>query len=564
MSTGSLAERPVDAEAIHPWEGLTVYEVYLRSFAEAGRDQMDRGEGNLRGITSKLDYLQRIGVDAIWVTPFYPSPMVDGGYDVEDHCDVDERFGTLEDFDELVAEAHGRGMRIVVDLVLNHTSNRHPKFLGESQNPAADPATDWYVWDGGRTDEAGNKLPPNNWVSAFSQPQGQDVQELVPPSAWKYHQGRKMWYLHSFAEEQPDLNWDNPEVQAEVQRIMRFWIARGVDGFRVDAFDRTAKNMTLADEVYFPGTRDGRVNPYYGLAEHNSCGYPGTLFRNLELLNSVVAEFSERDLYMIIETNLQGEMLKRLNALAPRHLGAFNFRRLDTAWNAGSQRAQIDAYSRQLPPGAVGNQVIGNHDRKRITRLLGADAARAAMVVLRTLPGMKAINQGDEGLLDQVDVPPELRVDIHDGRDGSRIPMPWNRRRNGGFSRALKTWLPIYPDYRRANMAAQERDPRSALNLFKRLSKLIGDNPSLRYGAFDWIETDNPEQTLSYTRTYDGKGLVVLANMSNSPAVVRFTADMAQSTGRVLLSSSTDRERRQRVSFKDGILLAPDEAVIIM
>lgn len=565
MLISSHAKQSVGVGTVHSWDGVIVYQIYPRSFAEVGRS---KGEGNLKGVISKLDYLRDIGVGAIWLSPFFPSPMKDGGYDISDHCAVDPRFGSLQDFGRLLAEAHKRNIRVVVDLVLNHTSDQHPKFLEESRHPSANPNDDWYIWRDGLGDG-----PPNNWASAFSLPNLERWQRgelkrgkngLIPPvSAWAWSPGRKQWYLRTFALEQPDLNWDNPKVRAEFGRIMRFWIDRGVDGFRIDAFDRTAKNMALTNEERNPKYRDGKENPYFQLKKHNSSGFPGTFSRNLEVLSSVANAYPKRNLYMMIETTpyFDKTLLRLINILSPRHMGAFNFGRLDTPWDARLQQAQLDEYYGQLRIGAIGNQVTGNHDdRGRRATRIGAAAARTAMLVDLTLPGIKTVYQGDEAGFFDVTVPLKQRDDNLDGRDRVRTPMLWTDGKNAGFSRA-RPWLPVDPKYRKINIEAQLHDPLSPITLFKKLIQVAHRQLPLKHGTYAGLHTDDP-RTLAYARTYKGDQIVVVANLSDSPVKPKITGT-ARRRGTILIGSSAN-QLELKVSLKDGIPLGPNESVIIM
>jgi alpha-glucosidase len=411
------------------WKRAVIYQVYPRSFQDSDGD----GIGDLNGVRSRLDHLVDLGVDALWLSPIYPSPLADFGYDASDYTAVDPVFGDLDDFDALLEETRARGLRLLMDLVPCHTSIEHPWFRDHP---------DWYIWAEGR--DAG---PPNNWVATFG------------GSAWTYHEERRRWYLHSFYPEQPDLDWRNPEVIEAMQGVIRFWLDRGVDGYRVDAIDRLLKDPELRDDP--PATQP------FGLpvGEHEA---------DLALSNSRNAPDTGQALAHIREAAgdslLVGEVYLPSARWQPylEHLDlVFAFELLHAPWEAGSLRSAIEAASR------VGRAawVMSNHDFGRLASRFGRENERAALTLLLTLPGPAFVYQGDEiGLADGPGAnPPYDRA----GRDRHRHPMQWDASPNGGFTTGTP-WLPP-ADPAERNVEAQRADPQSTLSLFRELVRLRRD-----------------------------------------------------------------------------------------
>jgi alpha-glucosidase len=442
------------------WRNAVVYEIYVRSFADGNGD----GVGDLAGIRSRLDYLERLGVDAIWLTPFFPSPGADHGYDVSDYTGVDAQFGTLADFDALVADAHARGIRVVIDLVPNHTSIEHPWFR---EHP------DYYVW----TDE------PNNWLSVFGGP------------AWELDERTGRYYLHLFAPEQPDLDWHNPEVRREFDAIYRFWLDRGVDGIRVDVAHGLFKDPELADEPEpVPGAElhsfDRRraidrpeLHPYYRHLRELVDSYEGDRF--------LVGEVFFRDPARVAQYVRPDEL----------HL-VFNFTLLFEEWAADGFRSAIDRSLESLGAvGATASWVLESHDVTRLPTRYGGGVegqrrARAAALLLLALPGTAFLYEGQELGLEEVDLPAGLRQDPiffrtngeRLGRDGCRVPVPWTR----GFVEWRDPWLPLPESFAATSVEAEEDDPESMLALWRRA---IAQRPD---GPFRWL--DSPPGTLVFRR----------------------------------------------------------------
>jgi alpha-glucosidase len=412
------------------WRDAVIYQIYPRSFQDSDGD----GIGDLPGIRSRLDHLTDLGVDAFWLSPIYPSPLADFGYDVSDHTAVDPVYGSLEDFDALVAAAHERGLRVLMDLVPCHTSIEHPWF---TEHP------DWYIWADGR--DGG---PPNNWLAAFG------------GSAWTYHEPRGRWYLHSFYPEQPDLDWRNPEVVAAMQGVIRFWLERGVDGYRIDAIDRLLKDPQLRDDP--PATEP------FGLPLREDEA-------RLRLSNSRNAPDTGRALARIREAAgdafLVGEVYLPSAKWQPylEHLDvAFAFELFHAPWEARALRAAIETTISVKEAGAA--WVISNHDFPRMPNRFGRENMRAAAMLLLTLPGTAFVYQGDEiGMADGPGAdPPYDRA----GRDRHRHPMQWHSSPAGGFTSG-EPWLPPVDPATR-NVESQRADAGSLLSLYRELIALRG------------------------------------------------------------------------------------------
>jgi alpha-glucosidase len=520
------------------WQRGILYQVYPRSFADSDGD----GVGDLPGVVSRLDYLQWLGVDALWLSPIYPSPMKDFGYDVADYTGVDPLFGTLADFDRLVAQAHARGLRVVLDFVPNHTSDLHPWFL-ESRASRSSARRDWYIW----RNPAPGGGPPNNWVSCFG------------GSAWQLDEASGQYYYHAFLPEQPDLNWRNPAVVHAMLEVLRFWLERGVDGFRVDVLWHLVKDEHFADNPPNPAWRDG-MDPYHALLPLHTT--------DREEVHEIVARM-RRLLDEYPERVLIGEIylpLERLVAyygadLAGAHL-PFNFQLLSAPWDARELAPLIGEYENLLPPGAWPNWVLGNHDRPRIASRVGLAQARVAAMLLLTLRGTPTLYYGDEIGMANVPIPPERVRDPLErrvpglglGRDPVRTPMQWSAAPHAGFG-AAEPWLPLGADWRSVNVAAQREDERSMLALYRALIALRRREPALELGRYQPLAAES--DVLAYLRVgrrHEASFLVAL-NLGSRPQ--RFAAAR---DGTVALSTHLDRanERAARV-----LELRPDEGLIV-
>jgi alpha-glucosidase len=539
----------------HRWpEGAIVYQIYPRSFNDSNGD----GIGDIPGIIQKLDYLKDLGVNAIWLSPFYPSPMADFGYDVADYCGVDPIFGKLSDMEDLLKAAHKRGIKIIIDLVPNHTSDEHEWFR-QSRQSREDPYSDWYIWhDPKGHDKAGTPTPPNNWVNVFS-----------GESAWKWVPGRQQFYLHSFHTGQPDLNWSNPEVREAIKAAMRFWLDKGVDGFRVDAVPFMAKDPKMRDDPKNPHYKDGD-NPYGALEHVNSNGWPA-VHAYLNEMASVLKEpaYQRSERFMVTEgyprtADTITEYLAYYEGMDPQVAAPFNFEGLSLPWQAEPWRKFLSKFHTALDafsPLCVPSYAFGNHDQWRIVTRLGEDAARSAAVLLLTLPGMSFIYNGDEIGMKNGKIPPDFVQDPGaaggDGRDPERTPLQWSGGKNAGFTTAQTPWLPIADNYETYNVETELKDPRSFLSLYRQLGSLRNKSRSLRYGTFEIMETTEPK-VLAYTRTAHGKKHTVLINFSREAQSTML--EPGTTLGKFVLSSHP--ETKLKKSSGSTLHLQPHEAVV--
>jgi alpha-glucosidase len=435
------------------WRGGAIYQVYPRSFQDSEGD----GTGDLEGVRQRLPYLKWLGVDGVWLSPFYRSPMADFGYDVSDHCDVDPIFGSLADFDALAADARALGLALILDYVPNHTSIEHPWFR---ERP------DFYLWA---------DAVPNNWVSNFGGP------------AWEPHDGR--FYYHAYLPQQPDLNWRNPEVRAAMLDVLRFWCERGADGFRIDALRQLIKDDERRDNPANPAFREGD-DPYSALLPEFTTDRP-------EVQDAI------RDMRAAVgdERLLIGELYLPIERLVAYYDSGLdmptNFHLLSTPWEPRAIADLVERYEAALPDGAWPNWVLGNHDRPRLATRLGPGQERAAAFLLLTLRGTPTLYYGDELGMRDVEIAPERRVDpwVFGNRDPVRTPMQWDAA--GSFTSG-EPWLPFAPDHETVNVEAQREDPDSLLSLYRTLLALRRGEPDLVTGAYRTL--DASEDVLRFAR----------------------------------------------------------------
>ena len=524
-----------------------MYQIYPRSFQDGDGD----GVGDLRGIRRRLPYLGELGVDAVWISPIFPSPMADFGYDVSDYTGIDPLFGTLPEFDALLAAAHAGGLRILLDLVPNHTSDRHPWFQ-ESRASRESARRDWYIW----RDPVPGGGPPNNWRSAFG------------GSAWELDPRTGQYYYHAFLAAQPDLNWRNPTVRATMHEVMRFWLRRGVDGFRVDVIWHLLKDDRFRDNPPNPAFRPGQP-PDHAVIPVHTTDLP-EVHELIAGLRRVMDEFPDRvligEIYLPIDrlVTYYGRNLEGANL-------PFNFALLDAPWEARGIARLIDGYEAALPPGGWPNWVLGNHDRPRIAGRVGPAQARIAAMLLLTLRGTPTIYYGDEIGMPQVPIPADRVCDpfernvpgIGCGRDGARTPMQWDATRHAGFSTA-EPWLPVGTGYARDNVERERSDPASMLNLYRRLIAARRRLPSLRVGRYRPIVAGG--DLLLYVRECPGERTLVALNLGGHTVPVAFPD--GQLRGEVLVSSGADRDAeigREAIVLRgnEGLLMAlPPGAVV--
>jgi alpha-glucosidase len=532
---GQSAKTAIDAEGHQWWQHAVFYELYPRSFEDSNGD----GVGDLRGITSKLDYLKELGVDAIWISPCFPSPQVDFGYDVSDYENIDPMYGTLADFDNLASEAKKRGIRIVLDFVVNHTSDQHPWFL-DSKSSRTAAHRDWYIWRDGKRPQQ----PPNNWVSLFG------------GSAWKFDATTGQYYYHYFYPQQPDLNWRNPAVKDAMFDVTRWWYKRGVSGFRLDAVETLFEDPALTDN---PVTQPGK-NAFGDPFEQDK--YNTKLPEVHDVLRGLRQVADQYNAVLI------GEAYTSDIAELNRYYGAgnnevqlpmdFMFGMIDKL-SPAEFRKQIAAVNASSGWPAF---VIGNHDRARSYDRYGDSVhndqiAKLMAALYLTLRGAPIMYYGEE--IGMKTTPPTRKEDVKDpigvkgwpqekGRDGERTPMQWDESVNAGFSTATP-WLPVPSTYKTYNVADEEKDPQSILKFYEAVLKLRHSNRALLDGSYVPINEDNAN-VLSYLRIYKDEAVVVALNMSGTTQKVSFAQSRYSSATKLAATE-------QSSSAGDKITLSP-------
>jgi alpha-glucosidase len=456
------------------WQTGVIYQVYPRSFQDSNGD----GIGDLRGIIMRLPSLSALGVDALWISPIFTSPMADFGYDIADYEAVDPTFGSLADFDALLAMAHEYGLKIILDLVPNHTSDQHAWFK-QSRSARDNQRRDWYIW----RDPNPEGGPPNNWLSEFG------------GSAWELDQRTGQYYYHAFLKQQPDLNWRNPDVRRAIYEVMRFWLRKGVDGFRVDVLWRLLKDGQFRDNPPNLGFREG--DPHQAQLQLYTADRP-EMPELVAEMRRVIDEFADRVLIGEIYLPLERLVAYYGKNLEGTHL-PFNFSLLFAAWNARSVADLIEAYEAALPRGGWPNWVLGNHDRPRIATRVGPEGARLAAMLLLTLRGTPTIYYGDEIGLEQIVVPSDQARDPVErnvpglglGRDGCRSPMQWDGSPYAGFS-SVRPWLPVEEAFALKNVACLQRDPTPSIGsivICWHCAAVAAPLLSARFKACRWPET---------------------------------------------------------------------------
>lgn len=530
-------KNPRDAEGHLWWQHAVFYEIYPRSFADSNND----GVGDLNGITSKLDYLHNLGVDAIWISPCYPSPQVDFGYDVSDYENIDPMYGTLADFDRLASESKKHNVRIILDYVINHTSDQHKWFL-ESKASKTSPYRNWYVWLDGK----GPNQPPNNWLSTFG------------GSAWKLDPKTGQYYYHYFYAEQPDLNWRNPAVEKAMFDVTRWWYKRGVSGFRLDAVDTLFEDPDLRDNPILPGTNK------YGDPNMED-KYNKKLPQVHEVLTDLRTVADEYDAVLIGETWTKNfDELKEYYGAHGNELQLpmdFMFTRVDKLSPAEFRRQIAGAES----AGGWPTYVISNHDIVRSYNRYGDgthndDIAKVLAALYLTLRGTPIMYYGEELGMENND--PTRREDVHDpigrlgwpvekGRDGERTPMQWNDSANAGFTTATP-WLPVPPSYKTHNVATESKDPNSVLEFYRELLSVRHTNKYLLEGNYEAVN-ENDANVLSYLRSYKGGAVLVALNMSSSPQKVTFNLNangFPAPTFKALVATPGSEAKAQEISLR--------------
>ena len=521
------------------WQTAVIYQIYPRSFQDSNGD----GVGDLAGITSRLGYVTDLGVDAIWISPIFQSPMKDFGYDISDYTAIEPLFGTMADFDELLQAAHSHGLKVLLDFVPNHTSDQHAWFVA-SRSSKTNPKRDWYIW----RDPAPGGGPPNNWLSEFG------------GSAWEFDEKSGQYYYHAFLAAQPDLNWRNAEVVTAMHDVLRFWLAKGVDGFRVDVIWHLIKDAAFRDNPPNPDYRPGRP-PNQRVVPLYTTDLP-EVHEVIAGIRRVVDEFDDRLLIGEIYLPIERLVTYYGRDLDGAHL-PFNFTLLNTSWDARKIAKLVTEYEAALPRGGWPNWVLGNHDQPRIAGRIGSAQAAVAAMLLLTLRGTPTIYYGEELGMPQAQIPPDRVRDpfeknvpgIGVGRDGSRTPMQWDSTENAGFSTA-DTWLPLAEGWKSTNVENLKEDKTSILNLYKRLLSVRRNSAALAHGSYAPYLGES--DLLIYFREFEDQRALIVLNLTHIDSAIAFP--VGQIEGSVLVSIFGDRDGEP---VADTIVLRGDEGLVI-
>ena len=520
-----------------------IYQIYPRSFRDSNGD----GIGDINGIIQGLDYLNdgtehSLGVDAIWLSPIYKSPMFDFGYDVSDHCDIDPIFGSIADFDMLVKEAHRRNVKIILDFIPNHTSHLHPWFL-ESRSSKINPKRDWYIWRGGKEEN-----PPTNWLSRFG------------GSGWEYDPTTNEYYYHSFLSEQPDLNWANPYVQEAMENVLQFWLDRGVDGFRVDAVEHMIKSSAFQDELANDNYRAGADDPFHSLTHTYTLNQPEIIpilksFK--KLLSSCPGSF------MINEMNVPLDELINIYKSTDGICMPFNFHLMHMPWDHTTFKSFIDAFDSAVGKQYTPNYVLGNHDTPRLLTRLNEKRARVAAMLQLTLRGMPFIYYGDELGLPNGIIPPEKVRDPWEkktpglglGRDPARTPIVWEDAEFGGFSN-VEPWLPFADKTR--TVLSERQNTSSMFNLYRTLIHARKKFPALLSGDYQPMQIEG-KPVLAFRRIHGGDEAVVVLNFSENEQEIQLDTDIYS----VLCTTYLDQLDQQKKRSQGSLFLRPHEGYVL-
>ena len=547
------------------WQRGVIYQIYPRSFADSDGD----GVGDLPGILAHLDHVEALGVDAIWLSPIYPSPGLDLGYDVADHAAVDPLFGTLEDFDRLVAATHGRGLKVLLDLVLNHTSDRH-RWFEDSRASRSSEHADWYLWRDPSGWRRGKPLPPNNWLSYFG------------GSGWTWEPRRGQFYFHTFLAEQPDLNWRQPSVREAQLAMVRGWLERGVDGFRLDVANALFKDPELrSNPRRIPRRLSISALRAWSRQDHVNDRNQPELFDLLAELRGILDAEPGR---MTVGELFDDRIEVAASVAAPRHL-MFDFGLLGQPWDARRIATAVERVEAAFGPDRWPAVVFSNHDQPRSASRWGrGDArdavARAAAVLLLTLRGTPFLYYGEEIGLGDSRVPRSRIVDpparrywplpLWWNRDQCRGPMPWGRGLNAGFS-AGRPWLPMAPDVATRNVAAQAADPDSVFATYRRLLAWRRTRPAVQTGSFQWLA--QTRDGIAYARAADSDAVVVAINFKGAETEVPIDGWPGGGRWQVAYSSAGRQSEgspvpqagsagaRLRLAAHEAVILVPGEAV---
>lgn len=540
------------------WKSAVFYQIYPRSFF----DSNDDGIGDLKGITKKLDYLKWLGIDAIWISPFFKSPMVDGGYDISDYCDVDPIFGTMKDFDELLEEAHKRNIKVIIDQVFNHTSDQHPWFQ-ESKKDRTNPKADWYIWMDPKPDGS----PPNNWISFFS--------GNKPQSAWEWCEERKQYYLHLFAKEQPDLNWRNEEVKKAIFDVMRFWLDKGVDGFRFDVVSSFFKDPKFRDIVKRKKViAPGEITPIKEYHLFPFVGRPETLLL-IEEIRDLLDSYEPERIGIGEVSSYSGLFFYLLFTLPGRLHLAFNFDFLhnltfDAHVIYNLIKNQEDLFENLSWP----CYVLGNHDVyryiSRLRYLLREEGkeielprelvSKLMATLLLTLRGTPFIYYGEEIGMENTPIPYEKIEDPmgkalwpeKEGRDTARTPMQWDDSKYAGFSN-VEPWLPVNENKTYVNVEEEKKDKNSILNYYRNLIYRRRESLALKLGDLEFV-IPGINDILAYMRIYEEERKLIVLNFSDKEKKISIDYK-----GKVFIGT----HRKEGEKIDSEINLLPFEGLVI-
>jgi alpha-glucosidase len=539
-----MQQKSKKSETKTDWRNKTIYQIYPRSFhAQKNND----GNGDLKGIIEKLDYLQELGIDVIYLSPIYPSPMKDNGYDVQDYLDINPMFGDLQTFNTLIEAVHKRDMLIMMDYVPNHTSDQHEWFK-QSRESKDNPKRNWYHWRSGNGNAA-----PNNWINVFDNSEG---------SAWTYDEKTNEYYLHSFLKEQPDLNWDNPEVVKAMHSILLFWMNLGIDAFRIDAGLYVIKHPKFPDEPLNPDYVEGIDHPNEIYIHTVSKDQPRG-FKKLADMGNLISEhggFSMQEGYIGAEERVMLYHLSENGLSVPLNFDLI----LNTDWNAQAVKRILFGYYALLKEDDIIPLPLGNHDQSRVATRLGSQKdARLAAMLQMTVDCVPVIFQGEELGMEDVPIPKDRQQDPFTDklRDPARTPMQWDDSPNAGFTKAdAQPWLPIGSHYRERNVKKELKDPQSMLSLYIKLlalrkQRLLPKRPVA-------VDLHN-ENVLSYTRiTNDNKRILILLNFSDKPEAIDIKS-LHVDTGKLLFTTSLDEKKEEMIEFKN-FALKPKEGYIYL
>ncbi|WAA09983.1 glycoside hydrolase family 13 protein [Fervidibacillus albus] len=529
------------------WKESVVYQIYPRSFMDANGD----GIGDLKGITEKLDYVKDLGADVIWICPMYKSPNDDNGYDISDYEAIMDEFGTMDDFDTLLEETHKRGMKLILDLVINHTSDEHPWFI-ESRSSKNSPKRDWYIWRDGK-----NGKEPNNWESIFG------------GSAWEYDRKTDQYYLHLFSKKQPDLNWENEEVRNALQEMVLWWLDKGIDGFRIDAISHIKKKPGLPDMPNPKGLQYVSAFPY---------------MMNVEGIDDFLKDFAEKtfkkyDIMTVGEAN--GVKIEDADRWVGEDEGYFNMifqfehlelwdKGIDNSVDVRSLKKTLTRWQKGLEGKGWNALFIENHDQPRSVSTWGDDeaywkeSAKMLGAMYFFMKGTPYIYQGQEIGMTNVQFPniedyndvgmrnfyelerkkgrthrEIMEIIWKKGRDNSRTPMQWNGQQMAGFTTAEKTWFGVNPNYKTINVEKQMADPESILNFYKRMIRLRKEHDVFIYGTYDLLFEDDP-QLFVYTRTLGGELALIICNFHVQPVPFVTPSEFRSHNFNLLMANYSD------------------------